>query len=257
MLKEERYLRLKDRVAIVTGASGGNGQAIAKAMAEEGAKVVVADILEQQGLETVKEISNAGLQAVFVKVDVSDSSEITTAVKTVLDQFGRIDILVNNAGVPLIENFHEGDEQHWDKVIAVNLMGVMVFTHSVLPGMIERKYGKIINIASTAAILAGPRQVVYSASKGGVVAFTRSLAAEMARHHINVVGINPGFIITPMSEKGREMMPGYFAKVESNIPWGRPGIPEDVAKLAVFLASDDSEYITGQCITIGGGLGGI
>ena len=170
-------MKLKDRVAIVTGAGRGIGRAIAEAMAKEGAKVVVAEVAEQRGQEAANEIKKAGGQATFMKVDVTNSREIKTVVEMILEQFGKIDILVNNAALGQWEIFLDGDEQRWDKVIDVNLKGVILFTRAVLDSMVERKYGKIVNIASGAGIVGTNGQVVYAASKGGVVAFTRSLAA--------------------------------------------------------------------------------
>ena len=247
-------MKLKDKVAIVTGAGRGIGQAIAETMAKEGAKVIVAEASERRGGEVANQIKETGGQAIHMRVDVSNSSEIKEVVDSVLKQFGKIDILVNNAGLGQAESFLEGEEQRWDKVIAVNLKGTILFTRAVLDGMIERKQGKIINVASNAGIMGTDYQVVYGASKGGVVAFTKGLAVEMAPHHINVNAICPGFTETPLSSRGRELLPDYFNKMVGNIPWGRPGRPEDHAKVAVFLASDDSEYVTGHCILVDGGM---
>lgn len=246
-------MKLRDRVAIVTGAGRGIGQAIAEAMAKEGAKIVVAEVSEQRGNKIAAEIKQAGGQAVFIKLDVSNSNEIKAAVENILKQFGKIDILVNNAALGQAESFLEGDEQRWDKVISVNLKGLILMTRAVVDNMIERKSGKIVNIASSTASVGTDHQVVYGASKGGVAAFTRGLAQEMAAYHINVNAINPGFVETPMSDRGRELLPDYFQKMVGSIPWGRPGRPDDIAKVAVFLASDDSEYVTGQCIMVDGG----
>lgn len=247
-------MKLKDKLAIVTGGASGMGQAIAKAMAGEGALTVVADIAEQEGQDVVKEINNAGGQAIYIKVNVSSANEIKKAVRKILRKYGKIDILVNDAGIARIESFLESDGKRWDKVIDVNLKGTILFCHAVLPAMVERKNGKIINISSNSAIVAHKGHAVYSASKGGVNAFTRTLATEVACYHINVNCICPGVIDTPMVARGRTLYPDYMERLTDDIPWGRLGRPEDIARAAVFLASDDSEYITGQCILVDGGI---
>lgn len=245
-------------VAIVTGAGRGMGKATAEAMAKEGARIAVVDISDQRVKDSADGINKAGGQAIPIRVDVSNSDEVKEAVGTVLEQFGRVDILVNNAGIGQVENFLDGNEERWDRIIAVNLRGPVILSRAVLDGMVERKRGKIINIASIAGLIPCNGQVVYSASKGGLVAFTRSLAAEMAPHHININAICPGHVETPLFAKGRELLPPhlmpYYRQLESGIPWGRMGLAEDIAGVAVFLASDDSEYITGQCISVAGGV---
>jgi len=249
-------MKLKDKIAIVTGGARGIGKGISEAMSKEGAKIIVVDRSERRGQEAVADLQRTG-DVLFRKVDVTNSSEILPLVEEICGKLGRIDILVNNAGIAHPEKFLEGEEQNWDRMISVNLKGVILFTRAVLAGMVQRKYGKIINIASVAAVIAYPGQVVYSASKGGVIAFTRSIASEMAAHHVNVNAICPGFTETPGTTRQRELLPDYFQKLEKSIPWGRSGRPEDVGRLAVFLASDDSEYMTGQCIVLDGGAAGV
>lgn len=250
-------MRFDSKVAIVTGAGSGIGRAIALALAREGSKVVIAERIEEMGNSVANEINNAGGQAISIKVDVSKSSEVSQVVKNTLDQFGKIDILVNNAGVALIENFIEGEERRWNTIMAVNVNGVLVCTRAVLDSMIKQNYGKIINMGSNAGEMGLATNVVYSASKGAVIAFTKALAKEIASHKINVNCICPGMIETPMVTTGIEVDPSHFKLAIERIPWGRLGRPEDIASLTAFLASDESEYITGAIIDINGGQSGL
>jgi len=249
--------KLEDKIAIVTGAGRGIGESIAIAMAKEGARVAVVEVSEQRCRETTDKIMTVGGQAISLKVDVAVWAEVEKAVTTVINRLGRVDVLVNNAGIGQVENFLDGDRQRWEKIIAVDLMGVIFFSRAVLPDMVKRKAGKIVNISSNAGLFPCARQVIYSAAKGGVVSFTRSLASEMAPYRINVNAICPGSIETPMYMKAYDIMPDhlkpYQKRMQSDIPWGRLGSADEVARLAVFLASDDSEYVTGQCISIDGG----
>lgn len=251
-------MKLKDRVAVITGAGRGIGQTTALAMAKEGARVAVLEIAEPRAKETAQKINQSGGKAIALQVDVADNAKVKEAADRVIEEFGRVDILVNNAGIGQVELFTEGNEERWERIIAVNLKGTIVMTRAVIEGMVQRKHGKIINIASVAGMLPANKQVVYGASKGGVIAFTRSLSAEMSPYHINVNAICPGNVETPLFAKGRELLPAhlkpYYKMMEDDIPWGRMGLPEDIAKVAVFLASDDAEYITGQAIAVDGGV---
>jgi NAD(P)-dependent dehydrogenase (short-subunit alcohol dehydrogenase family) len=246
-------MKLKDRVAIVTGAAMGIGKAIAEAMAAEGAKIVIADVNDEEGKKTAESINKSGGKASYIKVDVTDFNQIKAATGKVLDQYNKIDILVNNAGIGIMEPFMEGKEDEWDRLIAIDFKGPMLFSKAVLDSMIKGKYGKIINIASVTGVMAVERQVLYSATKGGVIAFTRSLAAELAPYHINVNAICPGLTATPLVARGMKEAPEYFEQLIKEIPMRRPAQPEEIAKLAVFLASDESGYITGQRVIIDGG----
>jgi 3-oxoacyl-[acyl-carrier protein] reductase len=246
-------MKLKGKVAIVTGSGQGIGREIALAFAREGAKVVVTDVTDKIH-EVVKEIESSGSEALAIKVDVSSNKDTEEMAKKTLEKFGRIDILVNNAGIFPFKPLTEMREEDWDKVLAVNLKGTFLCTKAVLPAMINQKYGKIISISSIAGTVVGfPKLVHYCASKAGIVGFTRGAALDLAEHGINVNAIAPGPIETPgatASVGGKEA----FQQFVQAIPLKRLGQPIDIANLAVFLASDDSSFITGQCIVADGGF---
>jgi len=241
---------LKDKVAIVTGAGQGIGRGIALSLAKEGAKVVVADITDKR-FEVVKEIEALGSQALAVKCDVSNRSDVEGMVKEALNKFGRVDILVNNAGIYPFKPFADMTEQDWDRVLDINLKGVFYCVKAVLPKMIEQKYGKIVSLSSIAGSVVGFSGLVhYSASKAAIAGLTKSLALEVAPHGINVNAIAPGPIDTPGTKAPDVTITEQTIKM---ISVGRMGLPQDIANLVVFLASDKSSFITGQCIVSDGG----
>lgn len=250
---------LKDRIAIVTGASQGLGEGIARAMAREGANMVLFSRNLERLQKLVKEITGAGQKAVFFKVDVTDVSQIDQAVGEVLKRFGRVDILVNNAAIAPSMPLLDMPDEVRDSVIDTNIKGVFNCTKAVLPGMIKHKYGKIINISSvTGPLTSSKRLTIYSASKGAVSGFTRSLALEVAEHGINVIAILPGSFDTPMMRsmarpRGWDSEDEYIKEVGKEIPLGRLGTIDEMGDLAVFLASDHARYITGAEIVIDGG----
>ena len=243
-------MRFADRVAIVTGAASGIGRATALELAREGATVVVADI-DMPGAETVAaEIRQTG-QAMAQRVDVTDAAQARSMAADALKAFGRIDILVSNAGWDRAGPFIETGEELWDKVIAINYRGHLATTHAVLPSMIERGWGRIVTVASDAGRVGSTGEVVYSGAKGAVIAFTKGLAREVARHGINVNCVAPGLTDTPFLGAMPEKL---MAAIIRSIPLGRVGRPDEVARAIVFFASPDADYITGQTLSVNGGL---
>jgi 3-oxoacyl-[acyl-carrier protein] reductase len=248
---EGAALRLHDRVAIITGGAQGIGRAIGLLLAQNGAQIVIADINDKQAEETAQEIGLLGRKSLAVKVDVSNFSEAENLGKTVFDAFGRIDILVNNAGITRDGLFLRMKEEEWDAVITINLKSVFNCSKAVIRYMGKQRGGKIISVASVVGQIGNIGQANYGASKAGIIGFTKTLAREFASRGIMVNAVAPGFIETGMTrtlpEKVRE---GFI----SNIPLGRMGTPEEIAEAVLFLATDASNYITGQVINVNGGL---
>lgn len=242
-------VNLNGKIAIVTGAGHGIGKEIALNLARSGAEVVVTDVSDKI-FEVGKEIESVGSKAFPVKCDVTDAKEAVAIEDKVLGKYERIDILVNNAGIYPQKPFLEMTNEDWNKVIGINLNGAFHCTKAVIPKMVEQKYGKIINIASIAGAVIGYMNLAhYSASKAGIVGFTKSLALEMAQYKININAIAPGPIDIGGIPAGSEMV----QQIIKTIPIGRMGLPIDIANLVVFLASDESSFITGQCIVCDGG----
>jgi 3-oxoacyl-[acyl-carrier protein] reductase len=246
-------MRLKDRVALVTGGSRGIGRAIVQAFAAEGAKVAVVYRGSQEAAESlVKEVRGGGGTAIAVQCDVADPAAAEACVARVAAELGPIDILVNNAGVIQDELFMRMTPEQWDLVLRTNLGGTFNFCRAVAyEHMLKRRTGRIINISSVAATHVNMGQTNYSASKGAVNSFTRALAVELAGRNVTVNAIAPGFIETDMSAAVRNKAGDLIKKV---IPMKRVGTPEDIARVAVFLAGPDSAYMTGQILTVDGGL---
>jgi len=244
--------RLGDRAAIVTGGGSGIGQGICLRLAEEGAGVAVLDIDIKGAESTARQIETEGGKALALRVDITRTAEINAAVKEVLSRFGKVDILVNNAGVSLMSKVAGMTDEIWDRTLDVNLRGVFLCSRAVIPHMKQRKYGKIVNIASVLALRGSVYYAHYGATKAGVVAFTQGLAVELGPHNINVNAIGPGVIDTPMAKQ--DVVPEVRQHLEKRIPMRRIGVPRDIADAVLFLSSDEASYITGQCLYVCGGL---
>jgi NAD(P)-dependent dehydrogenase (short-subunit alcohol dehydrogenase family) len=244
---------LKDRVALVTGAGRGIGQAIAKGLASHGARVICAARTRSQLDETAEAIKAAGADATAVEMDVSSLNSIRDGVARSIEANGRIDILVNNAGVNIREPVQEVSEAHFGSIMQVNLKGLYFLTQAVIEGMVPREHGKIINIGSLTITHGLTQMSVYAASKGAVAQFTKVLALEVARHNIQVNALSPGFVLTPLTEKVWADK-AFRQWAEERVPAGRLARPEDMVGTAIYLASSASDYLTGQCIYVDGGF---
>jgi len=242
---------LAGKVVLVTGAARGIGAGIARAAAAAGAAVALGDVAEA----SVKETAGAlGPRALGLALDVSDARSVRAAVAEAEARLGPIDVLVNNAGIDVIGPFLESREDDWDRLWAVNLRGALLATRAVLDGMIARERGRIVNIGSDAGRVGSSAEAVYSATKGGLIAFTKTLAREVARHGVTVNCVCPGPTDTALLEQVRDYDEKLHASLARAIPLRRLGRPEDVAAAVVFLAGDDAAYITGQTLSVSGGL---
>ncbi len=240
--------RLDGKIAIVTGAGQGIGRAIAGKLATEGGTVVVTDLDEASATATAAELPGA----VALRTDVTDRAAVQATVDEVIARFGRIDVLVNNAGWDKASPFVESDPADWDRAITINLYGVLHTSKAVLPVLIEQGGGAIVNLGSDAGRVGSSGEAVYSAAKGGIIAFTKSLAREVARHRIRVNCVCPGPTDTALFASFAG--PKLREALTRAIPFGRLGQPADVANAVAFLASDEASFITGQTVSVSGGL---
>ena len=242
---------LSDKVAIVTGAGRGIGRAVALKLAGAGARVVVSDILEEEAKAVVGEIKASGGQGLAVLADVSSASDVGRMVEETLAAYNRIDILVNNAGIARDQLMLRMSEEDWDKVIAVDLKSVFLCTKAVLRYMVRQRWGRVISLSSIAGIAGNKGQANYSAAKAGIIGFTRTVAREVGSHGVTVNAIAPGFIETDMT---RGMKEEWRQEIKKLIPLDRFGTPDDVAESVAFLASEEAGYITGQVLSVNGGM---
>jgi meso-butanediol dehydrogenase/(S,S)-butanediol dehydrogenase/diacetyl reductase len=254
-------LKSNDKVAIVTGAGRGIGEAISIRLAKEGVDIVVCDIDFNNAQKTAEEIKAIGRQSLAIRTDVSKSSDVEKMVNLAMEKFGRIDILVNNAGIVIVKPIIELEEEEWDKVIDVDLKGIFLCSKAVAKVMINQKSGKIINISSDSGKTGYALFAHYNAAKFGVIGFTQGLAKELAPYKINVNAVCPGIVGTKMwdyvdEQLGRRwgLPKGEALKMHiKQIPLGRLETPQDVAGIVAFLASPDADYMTGQAMNVTGG----
>jgi len=244
-------MNLKDKVAIITGAASGIGLATAETLAAAGAAVAIGDIARENGEKAARKLGGQGFDAGYFYLDVTDSETIESFKQSVLAWRGQVDIVVNVAGWGKTQPFVENTPEFWRKVVDLNLMGPIAVTRAFLDGMMERNYGKVIVVASDAGRVGSLGETVYAAAKGGAIAFTKSLAREMARYGINVNSVCPGPTDTPLLAAVPEKIREAFIRAT---PMRRLGQPRDVADAVLFLASGRSDFITGQVLSVSGGL---
>ena len=244
--------KLKVKVAIITGGAQGIGRAIAEKLADEGAKIIIVDVMEEAAKKTADEISkDKNVETLSLKVDVSSSIETEQMVKKTVEKFSKIDIIINNAGITRDNLLIRMSDDEWDKVLDINLKGVFNCSKAAAKIMMKQRAGKIVNIASVVGLMGNAGQANYSASKGGVIALTKTMARELASRNINVNAVAPGFIKTAMTEK---LSDEQKKKLTELIPLARLGEAQDVANIVAFLCTDESSYITGEVISVNGGM---
>ena len=250
-------MKLRGKTALVTGGGRGIGRAIALGLAQEGAQVAVLDILADNAAAVTREIEATGVKALALPADLTKRAQVDRAIADTLTQFGQIDILVNNAGWDRMEMFLDSEEETWDKIIAINFKGLLYVCKAALPSMVARGQGKVISIASDAGRAGSTGEAVYAGTKGAIIAFSKTLAREMARHKITVNVVCPGLTETPLLQGIREQSPKTEKVIEAvtrAIPLGRVGQPEDIAGAVVYLASPAADFVTGQTLSVSGGL---
>jgi dihydroanticapsin dehydrogenase len=250
-------MRVDKKVAIVTGAGSGIGEASAIRLAEEGAIVICADINGAAAESVAQGIVASGGKATAAAIDISDDKECDAVVASAIKDFGTVDILVNNAGVNLPGVFHEVTNETIDRTLSVNIKGAMYLTRAVLPAMLKQGSGSIVNMSSVNGLVSEPYLSIYSASKGAIVMFTRGIALDYAKTGVRCNAICPGWVDTPINHAHAKMLGGLdhvYKTIDSFQPIGRPGTPREIANLVLFLASDESSFMTGSIVSADGGM---
>ncbi|MFQ5903086.1 MAG: SDR family NAD(P)-dependent oxidoreductase [Candidatus Binatia bacterium] len=250
-------MKLEGKTALVAGGGRGIGRSISLALAREGAQIAVADLLKDNAESVSREIRGLGTKGLACQVDLTKRPEVERVVESVLSQFGQIDILVNSAGWDRLEPFVESNEETWERILAINFKSVLYTVKAVLPHMISRGSGKIVNISSDAGRVGSSWEAVYSGAKGAVIAFSKTLAREVARHKINVNVVCPGLTDTPLLQAIRSQSPQTEKIIDAVIkatPFRRVARPEEIAEAVAFLASPSADFMTGQILSVSGGL---
>ena len=248
---------LNGKTAIVTGGARGIGKGITLTLAKQGADVAIVDILPDEATKTASEVEKLGRKSLAIKCDATKKEEADQAVKKAVDTFGQVDILVNNIGYDQIVFFVKTDPDFWNKIIDINYKSVLNFTRAVLDHMMPRNYGRIINIGSDAGRVGSMGESVYAGTKGAVIAFGKTMARELARNQITVNCVCPGPTPTPLTDdmkQNSEFAAKIMDSMHKVIPLGRMGTPEDIAAAVAYLASDEAEFVTGQTLSVSGGL---